>query len=174
MRPRTARFGLLALRLGACGSAAPGSREPSRFASRPPASIPRATLQSSSPGALGKGARLRRSLSLPRSRVPLLTGLVAALGPACPFGSLAFCQQAEETLQSRILIVAAPMRVEVHPASRHLRVRDRHRLSSSSASEELLRIVEGGRQALIALHDRVDYGKCIVHQRHISITIGRV
>jgi len=27
-------------------------------------------LRSSSPGALGKGARLRRSLSLPRSRVP--------------------------------------------------------------------------------------------------------
>jgi hypothetical protein len=27
---------------------------------------------------------------------------------------------------------------------------------------------------LIALHDCLDYGECIVHQRHISITIGRV
>src|ERR1700743_165134 len=36
-----------------------------------------------SPGALAEGARLRRSLSLPRPRVPLLTGLGAALGPAC-------------------------------------------------------------------------------------------
>src|SRR5207244_2596728 len=29
---------------------------------------------------------------------------------------ITFCQQAQETLQSRILIVAAPMRVEIHPA----------------------------------------------------------
>ena len=70
-------------------SAASGSREPSRFASRPRGVDPsRKDYRSSSPGALGKGARLRRSLSLPLSRVPLLTGLVAALGPACPFGSL--------------------------------------------------------------------------------------
>ena len=30
------------------------------------------------------GARLRQSLSLPLSRAPMLTGLVAPLGPACP------------------------------------------------------------------------------------------
>jgi hypothetical protein len=70
-------------------SRGPSTYEPSRFASRPFRLRSLAQrLRSSSPGALGKGARLRRSLSLPLSRVLLLTGLVAALGPACPFGSL--------------------------------------------------------------------------------------
>ena len=72
-----------ALRLGACGFVAPSSREPSRFASRP---FRFRCLAAETAELVARGtrerARLLRSLSLPLSGVPLLTGLVGALGPA--------------------------------------------------------------------------------------------
>ena len=78
--------------LGASADRGPGSREPSRSASRPPASIPRVELRYSSPGTLGKGSRrhgscrrryhcpcpgcpLNRSRRCTRSRVPPLASL---------------------------------------------------------------------------------------------------
>ena len=45
-------------------------------------------LMCSSPGARGNAARLRRTLSLPRSRVPLLNRSRRCTRLACPFGSL--------------------------------------------------------------------------------------
>jgi hypothetical protein len=87
-------------------------------------------------------------------------------------GYLGLADDAPEALYQERL-PSSPGRL-LQAGSRHLRVHDRHRLSSSSISKELLRIMESGREVSISLHDRVDYGKCVVHQRHISITIGRV
>ena len=59
----------LAYRLGACGSTAPGSREPSRKASRPSASIPCADHESLAGGSRVRGRRhfMPASRSLPRA-----------------------------------------------------------------------------------------------------------
>src|ERR1700736_6606343 len=71
----------------ACGCAAPGSREPRRYASRPFGFDPsRKDFMSPSPGAVGPGSRRRRRRYADPPAAALLTGLGAALGPRAAFG----------------------------------------------------------------------------------------
>jgi hypothetical protein len=72
---------------GACGCAAPGSREPRRYASRPFGFVrSREDFMSPSPGAVGPGSRRRRRRYADPPAAALLTGLGAALGPGAAFG----------------------------------------------------------------------------------------